>query len=390
MSIVIFGDIFTFPEGDAATNRAHTYAKGFLENGVDVHVICFDNNYDSSIDGEIDGIKFYHPFRHKKRNRFIFIRQLQKIHKYVKTYRLFRKLEKKEHILAINICTNLLATHVFSWILSRITRSELIIEGNEHPLRHFKKGVVKKVYGKFKLWVEISLCDGIFCISHFLIDYYKGNGVPESRLFLVPSTVDPNRFANVSQRPSIKPYIGYFGSLTFKRDNVDGLIKAFASISSKYSDFQLILGGFCSDDEKNDILKLIQNLGIQDKVQMLGYLKREEIINYVYHAHLLVMVRSNNLESKASYPSKLSEFLASAKPVISVNVGEIPLYLTDGKNIFLAEPENVEALASKMDYVLSNYDRAREVGLLGKELTDTIFNYNYQAKRMLDFIYSLK
>jgi glycosyltransferase involved in cell wall biosynthesis len=222
------------------------------------------------------------------------------------------------------------------------------------------------------------------------MEYYKGKGVPENRLFLVPSTVDPNRFANVSKETAPLPYIGYFGSLTFKRDNVDGLIKAFSSICQKYPDLQLILGGFCSDDEKNDILKLIQNLEIQNKVQMLGYLKREEIINYVYHAHVLVMVRGNNLESKASYPSKLSEFLASAKPVISVNVGEIPLYLTDEKNIFLVEPENVDALASKLDYVLSNYDHALEVGKQGKALTDTIFNYNFQAKRMLDFIYSLK
>jgi len=390
MSIVIFGDIFTFPEGDAATNRAHTYAKGFVENGVGVHVICFDNSYDSSVDGEFDGIKFYHPFKHKRRNKVIFIRQFQKAIKYIKTYQLFKKLEKSEHIIAINICTNLLITHIFSWILSRITKSELIIEGNEHPLRHFKKSTLKKVYGKFKLRIETWLCDGIFCISHFLMEYYKGKGVPENRLFLVPSTVDPNRFANVSKETAPLPYIGYFGSLTFKRDNVDGLIKAFSSICQKYPDLQLILGGFCSDDEKNDILKLIQNLEIQNKVQMLGYLKREEIINYVFHAHVLVMVRGNNLESKASYPSKLSEFLASAKPVISVNVGEIPLYLTDEKNIFLVEPENVDALASKLDYVLSNYDHALEVGKQGKALTDTIFNYNFQAKRMLDFIYSLK
>jgi hypothetical protein len=39
MSVVIFGDVFTFPEGNAATNRVYTYAKGFIENGIDVHVI---------------------------------------------------------------------------------------------------------------------------------------------------------------------------------------------------------------------------------------------------------------------------------------------------------------------------------------------------------------
>jgi hypothetical protein len=42
MSIVIYGDVFTFPECSAATNRVYTYAKGFIENGISVHVICFE------------------------------------------------------------------------------------------------------------------------------------------------------------------------------------------------------------------------------------------------------------------------------------------------------------------------------------------------------------
>jgi hypothetical protein len=40
--------------------------------------------------------------------------------------------------------------------------------------------------------------------------------------------------------------------------------------------------------------------------------------------------------------------------------------------------------------VLSNYELAKQIGLKGKELTNTVFNYNFQAKRMLEFIYSLK
>jgi hypothetical protein len=38
MAIVIFGDNFSFPEGNAATNRIYTYAKGFTENNVNTFV----------------------------------------------------------------------------------------------------------------------------------------------------------------------------------------------------------------------------------------------------------------------------------------------------------------------------------------------------------------
>jgi len=101
------------------------------------------------------------------------------------------------------------------------------------------------------------------------------------------------------------------------------------------------------------------------------------------------MVRAKDLKSQASFPSKLTEFLSTSKPVVTVNVGEISDYLTDGVDAFLVEPENSNLLAEKLDFVLGNYELAKNVGLKGKELTNTIFNYNFQAKRMIGFINSL-
>jgi glycosyltransferase involved in cell wall biosynthesis len=121
----------------------------------------------------------------------------------------------------------------------------------------------------------------------------------------------------------------------------------------------------------------------------LEYLTREEVTQYIIHASILVMVRSKDLQSQASYPSKLSEFLASSKPVISVNVGEIPLYLKDGEHAFLVEAGDTKGLTEKLEYVWNNYDLALEVGQKGRQLTETVFNYSYQAKRMIEFISSL-
>jgi glycosyltransferase involved in cell wall biosynthesis len=229
----------------------------------------------------------------------------------------------------------------------------------------------------------------VFCISHFLVDFYKSKGVDSRKLFLVPSTVDPNRFVDIKAKPVNYNYIGYFGSLTFERDNVDLLINAFAEFSKQHKDIRLVLGGFCSDSQRKDLISLIAKLGVQERVVLLEYLTREEVTQYIIHASILVMVRSKDLQSQASYPSKLSEFLASSKPVISVNVGEIPLYLKDGEHAFLVEAGDTKGLTEKLEYVWNNYDLALEVGQKGRQLTETVFNYSYQAKRMIEFISSL-
>lgn len=389
MNIVIFGDLFSFPEGSAATNRVYTYAKGFIENGINVHVVCFSNDYCDEKEGIIDGINYYLPFAQKKRNNYFIVRRWQKLLKYWNTYLILKKINKDDRTIAINGWSNELLTHLFGRLLAKIHSAKFIIECSEHPLRHYQNSVLEKMLGELNFYLESQLCDGVFCISNYLIDFYTSKGFNREKLFLVPSTVDPSRFAQKGERPISQHYIGYFGSMTFGRDNVDVLIKAFALISNKHSEMLLLLGGFCSENEKKKLLDLIATLNIQNKVRLLEYLTREEIIIYISHADILVMVRSNDLQSKASYPSKLTEFLASSVPVISVKVGEVPEYLSDSIDAFLIEPADVDALASKLDYVIDNYEQAKKVGIKGKELTETVFNYNYQAKRMIGFINTL-
>jgi glycosyltransferase involved in cell wall biosynthesis len=390
MSIVIFGDMFSFPEGDAATNRVLTFAKGFKENGLKVHVICFGNVYIEEGNGIFDGIYYYHPFGQATRNKHFIVRRFQKLMKYFKTIALVKKLNDDEKIIAINILTNLFLTHSYTWLLAKIFRTRFIVECSEHPLRHFQVGALKQLSGKVKFFFEARLCDGIYCISRYLIDYHKAHGIKESKLLLVPSTVDPARFEEKGQSPFPFQYVGYFGALTFWRDNVDLLINAFAAICDDHPEMHLVLGGFATDNDRKEIVDLIALLKIGEKVEFLEYMQRDEILNYITHARVLVMVRSNNLEAMASYPSKLTEYVATAKPVITVNVGEISDYYSDGVNAWVVEPENVDALAEKLDYVLNNYETALKVSAKGKELIMTTFNYNFQAKRMIEFVTSLK
>ncbi len=389
MSYVIFGDLFTFPEGEAATNRVHAYAKGFVANRKNVHVVCFGNVYTHFGNGYLDGVKYYHPFGETERSPYFVVRTYKKIRKYIRTINLFIRLNRQEKIRAIIVYTGLPGTFMLAWAMSALTGSKLIQEISEHPLRYYQTGTVAKKIGQLKVRTELSLVDGILCISHFLMNFYSERGFPLHRLMLVPSTVDPQRFSMKDERPFPFPYIGYFGMLTFKRDNVDLLIQAFAKIAEKHPDIKLVLGGPEYGNEKKGILRMAEDLGISDRLKLLDYMSREEIIRYIANSDVLVMVRAQDLKSQASFPSKLTEYLATGRPVISVNVGEISDYLADGINAYLVEPGNKDALANKLDYVLTCYPSALETARRGKQLTHSIFNYSYQAKRIIPFIESL-
>ena len=139
----------------------------------------------------------------------------------------------------------------------------------------------------------------------------------------------------------------------------------------------------------NQIDQLVSDLNISSRVIVLNSLKRDEIIRFIVNSYILVMVRSRDLESKASFPSKLTEYMATGKPVITVNVGEIADYLVDNVNSFIVEAGNYKELADKISFVIGNYDFALKVAEKGKELTYTTFNYRLQAKRVIEFVRTL-
>lgn len=390
MAFIIFGDYFTFPDGNASTNRVYTYAKGFTENGITTHVICFNNDYMDNYNGEIEGVKYYHPFSQTKRSTNFIVRTWRKLSKYINAYHLARELNKNDRIIAIDVYTEVILTQLFAFTLAKSLKTKLLIERCEHPLRNYNDNKAKLLLGNIKVWLETKLYDGIFCISGYLINFYLSKGFDQRRLFLVPSTVDTGRFDKRLSSPLLYRYILYCGSLTLLKDGVHILIESFAQVSDRHPEIKLVLIGAADTYEEEMMLKkVVTKLKLDDRVVFLGKMARTDIPVYLNNAEALVMARPSSIIADAGFPSKLTEYLSTGNPVIATKVGEIPVYLEDNVNAFLSEPDNADAFAGKIDYVLSNYELAQKVGQRGKELTRTIFNYNYQTKRMIGFIKTL-
>ena len=390
MALVIFGDSFTFPDGGAATNRVYTYAKGFSENGEKVYIICFRNDYLDDNSGEADNIKYFHPFGQQKRNNIFIIRKWFKFLKYFKTYILLKKLDKQGHIEALIVYSENLFTQFFAFLLAKLYSAKIIVERSEHPFRNIHKDVFGLIIKKLKLSFEKGIYDGMFCISNFLSDFYEGKGFLRQKILMVPSTVDAERFSINYDQPLLFNYIAYCGSLTIRKDGVDILLESFSLIAAKYPDLYLVLIG-AADSQKDEAFfrDLSKKLKIDPRVVFTGKLSRNDIPAYLCNANILALARPKSIVADAGFPSKVTEYLATGKPVVTTKVGEIPVYLKDNENAFLSEPDSVEGFAEKLDYVLTNCELALNVGKNGKVLTTTVFNYSYQAKRILYFISTL-
>src|SRR5947199_1691505 len=67
-------------------------------------------------------------------------------------------------------------------------------------------------------------------------------------------------------------------------------------------------------------------------------------------------------------PNKMSEYLASGRPVVTSCVGDLTELLEDGASAYMAEPENERLFADKMIAVLEDPAKAEHIGAAGRKV----------------------
>ena len=62
------------------------------------------------------------------------------------------------------------------------------------------------------------------------------------------------------------------------------------------------------------------------------------------------------------------------------------LYIKDGINGFVSEPNNIEMFRNKLDFIANHYDEAKLIGQKGIGLVHSSFNYKKQTNIILQSI----
>lgn len=143
----------------------------------------------------------------------------------------------------------------------------------------------------------------------------------------------------------------FVGRVTGEKQ-IDVLLKAFASISAELPDVELgIVGG---GDQKHNLEKLAEHLGVADRTTFHGYVSDQELRALYTGATVFAMPSIAELQSIASM-----EAMASGLPIVAADAMALPHLCHDGKNGYLFEPGNVEELAERLTRVLTMSEAER-------------------------------
>lgn len=366
----------SFSPNTAVTNRMLAYFKGLSELKVETTVVFFfpDNNR-SIISQEYPHIKFHYMWAEDRPSGRI-LRGIRYI-KYI--FRLFRQLKKGDNVYLYNL-EDVMAILLWKKGIS------VYVERGEHPQIYPLGSAIYRPSLK-RYFKQISKIDGLFVISQALKRYYVENGMPEEKVHVINIIVDPSRFDNITDDGQHEDYIAYCGTASNNKDGVDELIKAFAITSKTHPKVKLyIIGKTPSRNDESKNLQLIEQLDLKDKIVFTGIVKAEEMPALLTKATVLALDRPDNMQAKYGFPTKLGEYLLTKKPVVITRVGDIPLFLRDKYNAFIARPKDPMDFAKKITYALDNYQEAMDIGFMGYELALREFNYLTETKKMVSCI----
>jgi len=193
---------------------------------------------------------------------------------------------------------------------------------------------------------------------------------PEKTIIQFPAWTDIETFLQSGQRPKSRgPGILYAGVLTPLK-GIHHLVNAFAAVAEEFPSAQLSIIG--KDENKRyaaDLSEQVNKLGLKDRVRFMGAMSQSELAVWMANSSVLVLPSTSEGLGRV-----IIEAMAAGTPVIGSRVGGIPELVEDGARGFLVPPGDENALAERLRWILSNPDKAGEMGKSGRAFVEVFFS----------------
>lgn len=149
-----------------------------------------------------------------------------------------------------------------------------------------------------------------------------------------------------------------------ERKNTLGAVRAIAhAVRSGTKGTLVVAGEPQMPSYKELVLQEIKNLGIQNHVEFLGYINREQLEAELRRTTILLLP---SLQENA--PMAISEAMAASIPVVTSNRCGMPYMVADGESGYLIDPTDSRQMGERLKKLLLSPELCRKMGARGREI----------------------
>ncbi|NCE65446.1 glycosyltransferase family 1 protein [Pseudoflavonifractor sp. 524-17] len=205
----------------------------------------------------------------------------------------------------------------------------------------------------------MAMSDQVVCCSKWTENYYRG--LTDTPVLTVTN------WTEAPKDDSILQGVGPFVCLnTFDaHKGIMVLLKAAKRLKEKKIVFHIDLYG--TGSEENTLRNFVAEHDLEETVVFRG---RTSDVDSVYRESF-TLVQPCDLEP---FGLTITEAMSHGRPVIAMNSGGPSEIVLDGKTGFLLEPRDDEALAERMEFLLSHPEEAKRMGLAGQKRYEKLYS----------------
>lgn len=379
LSIVILGAWMRFPHGMAATNRVLLLSRALVEAGDHVRVLCLQASErpphveNTERTGTYQGVQFEYATRTTLRHESFLMRRLIAAWGWIHGAWRLATLRRRGQLDVVYLwfSDSRPTMHRMLYLaLLRLFSVPVVWELNECPwsLREDATALERS-------WSPLVGVSGAVTISAFLTDWAQSEARHRRvEVIEVPIVVDVYE-QSPSDHPAGEPFVVFAGSPVYD-ETIRFIFAAMEHVWQALPECRLVVTGARSGDPAARWL-LAQGRGTKadPRLDVAGYLPRAELVRLYSRASALLIPLFDDVRSRARFPTKIGEYLASARPIVTTAVGEIPRYFEDNVNAVVCPAGDPATYGRRIVALLNDAELAASIGRQGRRLAEARFHY---------------
>ena len=211
----------------------------------------------------------------------------------------------------------------------------------------------------------------VVAVSDNVLSIMEESGLKRSEIALICNGVDTAHFRGEGNQPQLgEPFrIGALSRLSPEK-GIDILVRAFPLILRRFPGTTCVIAG--EGPERNKLTALANDLGVGDAIEFRGFCPDTA----KFLSTCTVVAHPSRMDGM---PLAILEAMASGRPIVASEVGDIPKLFNHGESGLLVRPGDPDALGFALIHLLENATERTRIATAAQTRAQKLYDASVMA-----------
>jgi len=230
--------------------------------------------------------------------------------------------------------------------------------------------------------------DKVAFVSQVAADEGVEMGLDPNKVEIIPVSIETDLFKPLNKQEELRSELKikgskvvlFIGRINIAEKGIGVLLEAMPRVISQTSDVNLVIVG--GGGETDRMKAMISELKINDKVQLVGRLPLEKLVEYINASDVMV-VPSIWMET---FGQVTIEAMACGVPVVTSDAGASPSINIDGQTGLVVPAKDSQKLSEAVVKLLNDDNLRQKFGQAARKRVEQNYTYEAVVNKLLEII----